>query len=195
MRKPLVIDFETQKSFREAPDPRDLKISVAGVYDYETDELRSYEEHELSEMISLFEKASIIIGFNLDHFDMPVLQPYYPGDITQFKTFDILTDVKNILGRRIGLDSLVQATLGEGKSGHGLQAIKFFREGKMDELKKYCLDDVRLTRELFDYGVEHGKIFYPDQFGNGEKRVIHVKWESYMNYKGAEDNVHLTLPF
>jgi DNA polymerase elongation subunit (family B) len=195
MRKPIVIDFETQKSFREAPDVRDLKISVAGVYDYQTDQLVAYEEHQLGEMISVFEQASIIIGFNHDHFDMPVLQPYYPGDVTHFKTFDILTDVKNIVGRRISLDNLVQATLGEGKSGHGLQAIQFFREGKMDELKKYCLDDVRLTKELFEYGVANGKIYYPDQFGNGEKRVIHVKWESYMNYKGVDDNVNLTLPF
>lgn len=195
MRHPLVIDFETQKSFREAPNPRDLLISVAGVYDYATDKLIAYEESELQEMITLFETASIIIGFNLDSFDMPVLQPYYPGDIADFKTFDILTDVKNIVGRRIRLDDLVKATLGEGKSGHGLEAIKYFKEGKINELKKYCLDDVRLTKELFDYGVEHGKIYYPDQFGDSEKRTIHVKWESYMNYKGSSDNVNLTLPF
>lgn len=195
MRHPLVIDFETQKSFREAPKPQDLLISVAGVYDYETDKLIAYEEHQLQEMISLFEQASIIIGFNLDSFDMAVLQPYYPGDIKVFKTFDILTDVRNIIGRRIRLDDLVQATLGEGKSGHGLQAIKYFREGKMDKLKQYCLDDVRLTKELFDYGVQNGKIYYPDSFGDSEKLPIHVKWESYMNYKGAQEDVSLTLPF
>jgi DEAD/DEAH box helicase domain-containing protein len=195
MRKPLVIDFETQKTFREVQDPRDLLISLAGVYDYNTDQYRTFEESELGEMIKLFEDASIIVGFNIDHFDMPVLQPYYPGSITQFKTFDILADIKNIIGRRLSLDDLVQATLGEGKSGHGLQAIRFFREGKMDELRKYCLDDVRLTKELFEYGVQQGKIYYPDNFGDGEKRTIHVKWESYMEYKGDQDNVNLTLPF
>lgn len=195
MRHPLVIDFETQKTFREAPDPKDLLISVAGVYDYATDEYSIYEEHQLQEMIALFEHASIIIGFNHIHFDMPVLQPYYPGDVMQFKLFDILVDVKDILGRRLRLDDLVQATLGEGKSGHGLQAITFFREGRMDELKKYCLDDVRLTKELFDYGVQNGKIYYPDPFGSSDKRAINVKWEQYLNYRPTHDNVSLTLPF
>ena len=195
MRKPVVIDFETQKTFREAPDPRDLKISVAGVYDFKSDKYEVYEEPELKELFKKFEEASIIIGFNIDSFDLPVLQPYYPGDISQFRTFDILTDVHEILGRRIRLDELVQATLEEGKSGHGLQAIKYFREGKMDELKKYCLDDVRLTKELFEHGVRRGKIFYPDRYGNGEKRPIHVKWERYMEYEGEDDDVSLTLPF
>ncbi len=195
MRHPLVIDFETQRTFRQASDPRDLLISVAGVYDYKTDKLVAFEEGELKEMFKLFENASIIIGFNLDSFDMPVVSPYYPGDITQFKTFDILTDVKNILGRRVRLDDLVQATLGEGKSGHGLQAIQYYKEGKMDELKKYCLDDVRLTKELFDFGIKHGRIFYPDRYGDSEKRPIHVQWDRYMNYKGNTDDVNLTLPF
>lgn len=195
MRHPLVIDFETQKTFREAPDPKDLRISVAGAYDYGTEEYMTFEEHELQDLIARIEQASIIIGFNHIHFDMPVLQPYYPGDIMQFALFDILVDVKNIIGRRLRLDDLVQATLGEGKSGHGLQAISLFREGKMDELKKYCLDDVRLTKQLFDYGVQNGKIFYPDQFSSGEKRTINVKWEQYMQYRPINDNVSLTLPF
>jgi hypothetical protein len=195
MRYPLVIDFETKKTFREAPDPKDLGISVAGVYDYKTEKLLTFEEHELNEMFSLFEKASILIGFNIDHFDLPVVQHYYPGDIFQFRTFDILADVKRILGRRIRLDDLVTATLGEGKSGHGLLAIKYFREGKMDELKKYCLDDVRLTKNLFDYGVKEGRIYYPQGLGNGEKSTLHVQWGKYMDYEGQGDNVSLTLPF
>lgn len=194
MRQPIVIDFETQKTFREASKPQDLGISVAGVYDFKTDKLMAFEENELNEMFPLFENASLIIGFNLDSFDMPVLQPYYPGDIAQLRTFDILTDVKEIIGRRIRLDDLVSTTLGEGKSGHGLQAIKYFREGKMDELKKYCLDDVRLTKELFEYGVEHREIFYTRQF-NGEKQPIRVQWERHMKYQGVDDNVNLTLPF
>lgn len=195
MRYPLVIDFETKKTFREAPDPKDLGISVAGVYDYKTEKLHAFEEHELSKMLALFETASIIIGFNIDHFDLPVLQPYYPGDIFQFRTFDILTDVKRLLGRRIRLDDLVQATLGEGKSGHGLQAIKYFRDGQMDELKKYCLDDVRLTKDLFDFGVKEGRIHYPQALGDGEKQTLHVQWGKYMDYRGQEDDVSLTLPF
>ncbi len=194
MRKPIVIDFETKKSFREAPQPKDLGISVAGMYDYATDQFLSFEEHELPLMFPYFEHASIIIGFNLDHFDMPVLQPYYPGDISKLKTFDILTDIKRLLGRRIGLGDIAQATLGIGKSGHGLQAIQFFREGKMDELKAYCLDDVKITRDVFDFGIREGKIHYPYDVSHSEKRALHVQWDRYMKYKG-DDGVSLTLPF
>ena len=194
MRHPLVIDLETQKTFRDVTEPRELLISVAGAYNYGTDQLSIYEEHELSKLFTLFENAAIIIGFNLDSFDMPVISRYYPGDISKFRTFDMLTDVKNLIGRRIRLDDLVQATLGAQKSGHGLQAIQYFREGKMDELKNYCMDDVRLTKELFDYGVQQGRIFYPDAYGDSEKRPIHVKWERYMEHKGDED-VPLTLRF
>ena len=194
MRRPIVIDFETKKSFREAPLPKDLGISVAGVYYYATDALMAFEEHELSKMFPYFENASIIIGFNLDHFDMPVLQPYYPGDISKFKTFDILSDIKKLLGRRIGLGDIAHATLGTGKSGHGLQAIQFYREGRMDELKAYCLDDVKITKEVFDFGIQEGKIHYPYDISRGEKRALHVQWDRHMNYKG-DDGVSLSLPF
>lgn len=190
MRYPLVIDFETQKTFRETTNHQELGISVAGAYDYKTDKIYMFEEHELTQLFRLLEEASIVIGFNHDAFDLPVLQRYYPGDVTQFQTFDILTDVKNRLGRRIRLDNLVKATLEEGKSGHGLQAIKLYKEGRMDELKQYCEDDVRLTKELFEYGAKNGNIYYVDI---AEKRKIPVNWEQYMTKSGKKD-VSLTLP-
>jgi len=191
MRAPVVIDIETKKTFREASNPKDLGISVVGLYDYATGKLRAYVEKEFGELFSVLEHASMLIGFNLDSFDLPVLQAYYPGDVTQFKTFDILSDVRRILGRRVSLDELVKTTLGEGKSGHGLQAITFYRKGMWDELKKYCLDDVRLTKELFDYGIKEKKIYYNSP---GGKRFMTVSWESFAADEGKND-VNLTLPF
>lgn len=192
MRYPIVIDFETKKAFREVSGPAELGISVAGVYDFKDNSLKAYEEHELKDMFPVFENASLIVGFNIDHFDLPVLQPYYAGDITQFRTFDIIKDVKEKLGRRLRLDNLVKATLDEGKSGHGLQAIAYYREGKMEELKKYCLDDVRLTKELFEFGAKNGYINYSSGM---DKKEMRVRWSSYFEYNGEEDDVSLTLPF
>ncbi len=191
MRAPIVLDIETKKSFREAPDPKDLGISVVGIYDYATDKLKAYVEEEFGELFSIIENASVVIGFNLDSFDMPVLQPYYPGDVKQFKTFDILSDVRRILGRRISLDELVKATLNEGKSGNGLQAITFYRKGMWEELKQYCLDDVRLTKELFDYGLKEQKIYYNTPAG---KRFMTVKWSGHAEASKDQD-ISLTLPF
>ena|SRR3989338_9795243 len=192
MRQPVIIDFETKKSFRETSKHQELGISVACAYDYKQGAYLLFEEHELTKLFKLLEEASIVIGFNIDGFDLPVIQAYYPGDVTQFATFDILTDIKNKLGRRIRLDNVAQATLNQGKSGHGLQAIALYREGKLDELKKYCQDDVRITKELLEYGAQHGHIYYTDIV---DKKQIKVSWEKYLAYKSDSKSVSLTLPF
>ncbi|KXK11800.1 MAG: hypothetical protein UZ22_OP11002000246 [Microgenomates bacterium OLB23] len=191
MRAPVIFDIETKKTFREAPNHRDLGISVVGAYDYNTNTYHTFLEKELGELFVLLENASVVIGYNSDGFDLPVLQSYYPGDVTQFKSFDILADIKRILGRRISLDEVVKATLGEGKSGNGLQAITYYRKGMWEELKKYCLDDVRLTKELFDFGVRERKIFYNTPAG---QRFMTVSWDSHMNNTSSND-ISLTLPF
>jgi len=137
------------------------------------------------------EKASYVVGYNIDSFDLPVLQPYYPGKIDQIATFDILSDIKNIIGKRLSLNDVIKATLHKAKTGHGLQAIGFYQDGKWDELKKYCLDDVILTKELFDFGIKHGEIYYLDERG---RATIKVDWTKYFKSESA-NNVPMTLPF
>ena len=75
----LVIDVETKKSFAEVGGEshiRELGISVAGVYSYTQDAFFAWEEKELPQLEKLLEQTSHIIGFNLKHFDLPVLEPY-----------------------------------------------------------------------------------------------------------------------
>lgn len=191
MRYPLVLDLETKYTFREFKEPEKLEITVVGVYDYKDKALKSFLENDLARLYPLLEQASVIIGFNLDHFDMPVLSAYYPGAISQLKTFDLLTSVKEAVGRRFSLNDLARATLNKQKSGHGLHAIELFKEGKIKELTKYCLDDVDITRALFEYGAEHGEIFYPA----APKNAATVDWKKYLTYQGDGGNVSLTLPF
>ena len=142
-------------------------------------------------MFPILENASYIIGYNVRSFDLPVLQGYYPGNVASFSQFDILDDIRDKIGRRIGLNDVIYATFGEKKSGHGLMAIDFYREGKWEELKKYCLDDVMLTKKLFDFGLKNGEIYYLDETG---KVTIKVDWKKYMEDAGSSD-VPLTLPF
>src|SRR5687767_2134664 len=147
MRKhPVVIDVETKYTFREFADPKKLGITVAALYDYATDKEHVFIESELSKFFQILENASYVIGFNHKGFDMPVLSTYYPGNIEHFLTFDILEYIREKIGRRISLNDLVGATLGLKKSGHGLLAIEYYKEGRWEELKKYCLDDVMLTK-------------------------------------------------
>lgn len=189
---PIIIDLETKLTFREVDDPKKLGISVAVIYDYQDNQGKCFFEKDLSHLFPIMERASYIIGYNSRSFDMQVLQGYYPGDINHFSQFDILEDIREKLGRRLALNDLISATLGKKKTGHGLMAIDFYKEGKFDELRRYCLDDVMLTKELFDYGCRTGEINYLSEKG---RESIRVNWKRYIEESGSANDMPLTLPF
>ena len=177
----LVLDIETKKTFDEVGgrDHLDLlEITVVGVYDYAAEEYRTYEEREMGVLQNVLINASLIVGFNHVGFDFPVLQPYFSIDVKILPVFDIMLDLQAKLGHRIGLDSVATATLGVGKTGHGIDAIRFYREGKIKELKEYCLNDVKVTKEVFDYGIANGKVHYFSKIGN-TKKELSVEWKKY----------------
>jgi DEAD/DEAH box helicase domain-containing protein len=188
---PVVIDLETKHTFRDFSEPGKLGITVLAVYNYKDGSKNIFTEDEINSLFPILENCSYIIGFNINSFDLPVLQAYYPGDIRHFKTLDILDEIKKILGKRLSLNDTVRATLGKKKTGHGLQAIDFYKEGKWEELKRYCLDDVMLTKELFDYGVSNKKIYFLNENG---KVGIDVDWKKYLEEE-ANSDMPLTLPF
>lgn len=158
----LVIDLETQKSFKEVGRSKleKLKISVAGVYDYLTDQYTAYEEKELMKLEKRIREADLVIGFNIRRFDMPVLAPYLFMPVEEIPVLDLLDDIEKARGHRASLDSVAGPTLKQHKSGSGADALILFKEGRMEELKKYCLEDVRLTKEIFEYGCREGKILF-----------------------------------
>ena len=191
-RLPVVLDLETKYAFRDVNnDHRKLGISVVGLFDYRDSQTKTFEEKELTKLFSLLETSSYVIGFNVRSFDLEVLQAYYPGKITHFSTFDLLDDLRAKIGRRLALNDFLFATLGKKKTGHGLQAIEFYKEGRIEELKKYCLDDVMLTKELFEHGTEKGEVSYLNEKG---KISVKVDWKKYLEDSGSAET-HLTLPF
>lgn len=188
---PVVLDLETKYSFRDFNDPKKLGISVVGIYDYKNKEGKTFIEQELNKLFPILESASYIVGYNVVNFDIAVLQAYYPGDVKVFTPFDILEDIKEKIGRRISLNEVIGATLGKKKTGHGFQAINLYNEGKIEELKKYCLDDVMFTKELLEYGIKNGAISYLTPNG---KVSIKVDWKKYLKEESNND-IPLTLPF
>jgi len=188
---PVILDLETQKKLREVKDHKDLGVSLVGIYDYATKSYSAYLENELTKLFTILENSSYIIGFNIVSFDIPVLQEYYPGKLSNFPAFDLLDDIREKIGKRYSLNYLTFATLGKKKSGHGLQAVEFYREGNIEALKAYCLKDVELTKELFEYGIKHGQIFYMNEIG---KVPIIVSWKKYLSEQNKKDTP-LTLPF
>ncbi|HWB34196.1 MAG TPA: ribonuclease H-like domain-containing protein [Candidatus Paceibacterota bacterium] len=187
----ITFDIETMGEFRGNGDFSNQEVTVVGVHDSETDTYSSYLKEDLPQLWPLMESADLLIGYNSDHFDIPILNKYYAGDLSKIKSIDLLKEVKNVLGRRLKLDSIAQATLGTGKSGHGLDAVKWWAEGKVDLVRKYCLDDVRITKEIYDYAKKHGSLKYKDFDGIREIKLDTSSWEAPT---GGASLTH-TLPF
>ena len=158
----LVLDVETQRGFHEVDRKKLhlLKISVACVYDSKTNGYLSFEEKELFKLEELLKQADLVVGFNVRDFDFEVLAPYLITPVKNFPVLDLLVEFEKERGHRISLQSVAQATLKASKSGSGWDAIQLFKDGKIEELKKYCLDDVRITRDIYDDGLRHGKIYF-----------------------------------
>lgn len=181
MLKKIVLDLETQKSFDDVGGRGKnhlLKISVCGIYDYSIDKYLIFEEHELPRMASMLQSADQIIGYNIKQFDFEVLQPYLNFNIFEIPYYDILEEIDKVLGHKIKLDAVAQATIGSGKSGNGLEALLYYKNGKMDLLKKYCLDDVRVTKEVYEYALKNQKLLYRDYFAIKEIPITCIEPKS-----------------
>lgn len=160
----ITFDIESisDSAVRGRVDVNEQELTIVAIHDSQTGELSSYSREELPKLWPILERADALVGFNSDSFDIPLLNRYYPGDLTAIRSIDLLVEVQKVLGRRIRLQSIAEATLKASKSGDGLKAMDWWREGKYDLVRKYCMEDVRLTRALFDYALEHGGLKYKD---------------------------------
>ena len=140
MRK-ITFDIETKNTFNEvgSSDASALDISIVCIHDSLDNKYYSFWEEELNKLWPIIEQADMLIGYNSDHFDIPLLNKYYQGNLTQIKSLDILKEIQKVLGKRIRLDQVAEATLGEKKSGHGLQAVTWWKRGEIEKIRKYCI--------------------------------------------------------
>ena len=191
MRK-IFFDIETKNTFFDVGknDPALLDISLVGIYDSQEDKFDAFLEDDLARLWPIIEKADSLIGFNSEHFDIPLLNKYYPGNLTKIKSVDLLKEIYKSLGRRIKLDTLAQATLGKGKIGHGLQAIEWWKNGEIDKLREYCIEDVRITKELYDYALKNNHLKYHDGIKICEIKIDPSDWE-----KKEDFGITHILPF
>ena len=190
--KKIVFDIETKNVFEDVgkADPTLLDISMVCTFDYETNEYRSYLEKELPQLWPVLEKTNVLIGYNSDHFDIPLLNKYYHGDLTRIKSIDLLKEIKQSLGRRIRLNAVAEGTLGVAKSGKGLDAIKWWNSGDIEKIREYCLNDVRLTKEIYDFALLNGFVRFKDVAEIKEVKLDTSGWEK-------TENISMThsLPF
>ena len=151
-----------------------LGVSVADAYRYDTDEFVVFTEDTIDGLIDLLGEASLVVGYNILGFDYRVLSAYTDHNLEELPTFDIMFDLEARLGFRPKLDSVVSATLGEAKTADGLQAVEWWRSGEVQRIIDYCRDDVRVTRDLYDFG-KRNRWVYVTRFG-GKPRRVEVDW-------------------
>jgi len=170
----VFLDVETKQTFDQVGGyfPEKLGISFVGVCVRDgfigPGEMMSFFEENLADLFPVLEQADVVIGFNSDGFDLPALSPHYSGSMAKLPSLDLMDRIKKSVGHRIGLNAVAQATLGTGKSGNGLDAIRFYKEGNRQALEKYCLQDVAVTRDVYDFGLKQGLV----KFKNKWNRLI-----------------------
>lgn len=170
-------------------DVNEQELIVVATHDSLTGEYTSYTKEELVKLWPVIERADMLIGFNSNTFDIPLLNRYYPGDLTLIRSLDLLHEVQQVLGHRIRLQALAEATLGRGKKGDGLKAQEWWRSGKYDKVKEYCIEDVRLTRELYDFARIKGVLKYKDLRTIRDIKLDTSHWET-LSPEGAQTLTH-----
>lgn len=177
MRNVVYFDLETQKSANEVGgwnNIRDMRMSVGVTFSTQRGSYRIYPEKEVDDLVMELFRADLVVGFNNLRFDYEVLHGYTVLDLTQVPTLDMLVELQKTLPHRLSLDAIALSTLGVEKTSEGMQAIQWFREGKLLEIAEYCCYDVKITRLVHEYGAWHKQVFYRDRFGN--KLAVPVRW-------------------
>lgn len=183
----IIFDIETQNTFDEvgSSDPADLDISCVVIHDSEDGEYKSFLLDELDGLWKILESADLLVGYNSLHFDLPLLNKYYLGDLYNIPHLDLLKEIQGSLGRRIKLDDVASATLGTKKSADGLQAVLWWKQGNIEDIVKYCIQDVKVTKGVYDFAKDNGFLLYPQ---GGKKEQIPLPVNTWPEAKGAEGN-------
>ena len=167
MKDKIVIDIETKNTFNDVGGHQfveKLDASLVCIYSYNKNEYFSFRENEWSALAPYLQNAGLIIGFSINRFDLPVLKKYFNFNLMALPRLDLLEEVEMNYGQRVGLDILAKANLGIGKTHHGLEAIEFYKNGDWKSLIDYCLHDVRITKDLYEYVKNKGHILIPKRY-------------------------------
>ncbi|HTJ01142.1 MAG TPA: ribonuclease H-like domain-containing protein [Dongiaceae bacterium] len=177
MKNIVYFDLETQKSADEVGGWNNISrmgMSVGVTYSTARGDYKIYGEKQVGDLITELQRADLVVGFNHLRFDYEVLHGYTTLDLRQLPTLDMLVELQNTLNHRLSLDSIATATFGLEKTAEGLQAIAWFKQGKLLEIAEYCCFDVKLTKLVYEYGAQHRQLHYHNRFG--KKMTVPVKW-------------------
>ncbi|MGK0288771.1 MAG: DEAD/DEAH box helicase domain-containing protein [bacterium] len=207
----LVFDLETQRAAQDVGgwgNIPEMKMSVGVVWDSRKNDFFVYLENQILELIKHLKSGPVVIGYNHIYFDYPVLSGYYTGEerktvldeLIATKNLDLLVRMKQTLGHRLKLDSLVRPTLSVGKSADGLLALQWYKEyiqegdrSKLQLIIDYCKQDVAVTRDLYLHGLKNKSVYYDSKTG-GIKKVA-VDWSKPLEQEKPKEDDSEQLGF
>lgn len=173
----VFFDVETQRTFDEVGGRHNTqKLGLAAAVTYSTAEgaFRHYEEKNVADLVAELKAADLVVGFNVLRFDYQVLRAYTDEPLEEIPTVDMLDHIHKRLGFRVSLDNLAQTTLGTAKSADGLQAVRWYRQGRIAEILAYCQQDVEVTRQLYEYGQQRKHLNFRDR--SYRVKTVAVNW-------------------
>lgn len=179
MSKDIVyFDLETQRTAGDVGgwnNKHKMGISIASTFSTKLGEYRCYLEEEAQELIDQLLRADLVVGFNHISFDYEVLMAFTVRELReQLNSLDIMVDLEKRMGHRLKLDAVASATLGTSKTADGLEAIRWWQQGKLLDIARYCCFDVKVTKCIHEYGMQHGHVKYLDRSRREVK--VEVDW-------------------
>ena len=180
MKDKLILDLETKNTFADVGGQQNvdkLEASFVGVYSYNQDKYLSFWEKDFDKLGQLLQNAFLIVGFSINRFDLPVLAKHFNFNLMALPRLDLLEEVEMAYGSRISLDLLAQTNLqGMKKTHHGLDAVRFWAEGNWKDLEDYCLQDVKVTKEIYEFIRKNSYVHIPKRYsGELVKVALNIK--------------------
>jgi DEAD/DEAH box helicase domain-containing protein len=173
----VYFDLETQQSADEVGgwgNISKMRMSIGVTYSTARGDYKIYGEGQINDLITELQRADLVVGFNILRFDYEVLHGYTAYDLNQLPTLDMLVYLQEKLSHRLSLDSIATATFGVEKTAEGLQAIRWFKEGKLVEIAEYCCYDVKITKLVHEHGCHQKQLHYHNRFG--KKLTVPITW-------------------
>lgn len=182
----VYFDLETKYSADDVggwSNIEDMGMSVGILWDTSDTQFHIYLENQIQDLVDHCKRAELVVGYNHIGFDFRVVtgvmhanrnerQRLYT-ELVELNNLDMLVEIKKSLGHRLKLDSIARPTLGIGKSADGLQALQWYKDGKLDKIIKYCKDDVAVTRDVHQHALEHGELLYESHSG---LKTVKINW-------------------
>ena len=159
----VYFDLETQKSAADVGgwhNKRAMKLALGVTYSTHRGTYEIYREDEANALVQELQRADLVVGYNVIDFDFEVLAPYAVFDLSQVPVLDLMRDVEKTVGARIGLDAICEQTIGANKTADGMEALRWWKEGKLLPIAEYCCYDVKATKLVHEFGAQYGCVFY-----------------------------------